>query len=304
VKIQTQKGTIEVLPMITLGSVIINVKGIKELAKKDPKILYLAHATLFGRTEVLANAQKEKVKEYQMEQHTGQLDLNQVSAYALGPMIPDKDGKGIRIEGVGEVVLDVLEQSIAQWMLQMGIESQQRLGEGAQRQVLESAMLAPKSGVERNQSEALTPTIPIRTILVAEDEQSQRLWYERFAERDLTKEVKVEVVIVTNGQEALDYFKNNSERVGLIITDNEMPQKTGLALVEEVRGRGNHVPIILVTGAPATVRESLSSKVSNVKLLEQLFDWKSFFDEVNQLVLQSQPLPVAEGVAELVEMAL
>lgn len=58
-----------------------------------------------------------------------------------------------------------------------------------------------------------------------------------------------EVVVFSDGSDALDYLKSN--RVDLIITDIFMPQKSGLELIEELRLRSYHVPIIAISGLRA-----------------------------------------------------
>lgn len=48
-----------------------------------------------------------------------------------------------------------------------------------------------------------------------------------------------------NGQEAIDVFKANP--VDMVLTDWNMPEKTGLEVVQEIRATGSEVPIIMVT---------------------------------------------------------
>jgi len=52
-------------------------------------------------------------------------------------------------------------------------------------------------------------------------------------------------VEAANGQEALDLFKLHE--FDLVITDWNMPEKSGLELTEELRALGTTVPIIMVT---------------------------------------------------------
>jgi two-component system chemotaxis response regulator CheY len=54
-----------------------------------------------------------------------------------------------------------------------------------------------------------------------------------------------EIVEAADGQEAIDAYKN--EPVDLILTDWNMPNKSGLDVVTEIRAMGSSVPIIMVT---------------------------------------------------------
>jgi len=54
-----------------------------------------------------------------------------------------------------------------------------------------------------------------------------------------------DVIEAANGQEAIDAFKANP--VDMILTDWNMPEKTGLDVVTEIRATGSEIPIIMVT---------------------------------------------------------
>jgi two-component system chemotaxis response regulator CheY len=54
-----------------------------------------------------------------------------------------------------------------------------------------------------------------------------------------------DIVEAADGQEAIDAYK--AEPVDLILTDWNMPNKSGLDVVTEIRALGSTVPIIMVT---------------------------------------------------------
>ena len=62
-----------------------------------------------------------------------------------------------------------------------------------------------------------------------------------------------EVVAVTSGLEALAVFQATPERFDLVITDYTMPQLTGEALAQALRGIRPTLPIILCTGFSETM---------------------------------------------------
>ena len=56
------------------------------------------------------------------------------------------------------------------------------------------------------------------------------------------------VIAFNNSIQALEILRNNKYKFDLIITDQSMPQMTGIQLIKEVRKFNNKIPIILCTG--------------------------------------------------------
>jgi len=78
-------------------------------------------------------------------------------------------------------------------------------------------------------------------VLVADDSGIMR----KIIIRSLKAVGVSDIVEAANGQEAIDAFK--AEPVDLILTDWNMPEKSGLDVVVEIRAMGSQVPIIMVT---------------------------------------------------------
>lgn len=78
-------------------------------------------------------------------------------------------------------------------------------------------------------------------VLVADDSGIMR----KIIIRSLNAVGVNEIVEAADGQEAIDAYKN--EPVDLILTDWNMPNKSGLDVVTEIRAMGSSVPIIMVT---------------------------------------------------------
>jgi len=81
-----------------------------------------------------------------------------------------------------------------------------------------------------------------RTILIVDDSESIR----KLVQFNLSK-ADFYVLVATNGQEALNYFKGNT--IDLLITDLHMPVMNGLELIKEVRkiDQYKHIPILFLT---------------------------------------------------------
>lgn len=78
-------------------------------------------------------------------------------------------------------------------------------------------------------------------VLVADDSGIMR----KIIIRSLKAVGVSDIVEAANGQEAIDAYKAGP--VDLILTDWNMPEKSGLDVVVEIRALGSQVPIIMVT---------------------------------------------------------
>ncbi len=88
------------------------------------------------------------------------------------------------------------------------------------------------------------------TILVAEDEETVR----NLAKETL-EELGYTVLLAKNGEEAVEVFGANRERIDLILSDVVMPRMGGSEVYEQIREMGGNVPLIFMTGySPETVQ--------------------------------------------------
>jgi len=81
-------------------------------------------------------------------------------------------------------------------------------------------------------------------VLLAED-------FPDFMERllGLLSPIGLNIASATNGADAIDYVRDLANPLHLLITDLDMPKRTGWHVIEEVRKhRGPDVPIIMQTG--------------------------------------------------------
>lgn len=99
-----------------------------------------------------------------------------------------------------------------------------------------------------------------KKILVAEDNESLRNCYGTIFEHFLKE--KFEVLLAKDGKEAVEIYKENKTDIDAIVTDQDMPYKTGLQaaleIKEEARKNGNSVPIIMVTGGHRGLTEKFN----------------------------------------------
>jgi len=77
-------------------------------------------------------------------------------------------------------------------------------------------------------------------ILFVEDDKSART-----STILLLEEFFKKIDVATNGEEGLNYFKNNIEDIDMIITDINMPKLSGLDMIEEIRKIDANIPIVI-----------------------------------------------------------
>lgn len=81
-------------------------------------------------------------------------------------------------------------------------------------------------------------------ILVVDDEESIRLTFEVFL-----SEANYEVRTAANYQEALGVIQDND--FDLIFLDIILRRRSGIDLLREIKRRGRHCPVIVITGDPS-----------------------------------------------------
>ncbi|MBI2094764.1 MAG: response regulator [Candidatus Omnitrophica bacterium] len=111
---------------------------------------------------------------------------------------------------------------------------------------------------------SLAEDAAFREIVIAEDRPFTRQTWKEWSSLALPPNLKV--VILENGQKALDYWSAHRSRVGLIISDNGMPKMSGKKLLEKIRESGSHVPFILTSGERVLIGPDENLVVANRSL--------------------------------------
>ncbi|OPY67580.1 MAG: Blue-light-activated protein [Syntrophorhabdaceae bacterium PtaU1.Bin034] len=103
----------------------------------------------------------------------------------------------------------------------------------------------PKYVEQSRKNEAAESVIPSgseRVLFVDDEETLAELGQE------LLTDLGYQVVCKTNGREALALFRIDPDRFDVIITDQTMPEMTGIELAKEIAASGFVTPVILCTG--------------------------------------------------------
>jgi two-component system, cell cycle response regulator CpdR len=86
--------------------------------------------------------------------------------------------------------------------------------------------------------------------------ESIRLWLQKRG---------LEVHTFTDPLRALEYFKNDSERVGIVIYDIRMPQMNGFELVARIKNLRSEVSVILMSAFEINFTE-MANVLPNIKI--------------------------------------
>ena len=120
--------------------------------------------------------------------------------------------------------------------------------------------------VNSNQSDQKTFPIKYQHILIVDDEQVIRQMLTR-----MLNSIGYRVSAFNNGKEALQAFQGNPEEYDLIITDQTMPQMTGIELAKSILNLVPSQPVILATGYSKVIIEDEFNTVAIRKIMNKPF---------------------------------
>jgi two-component system cell cycle response regulator CpdR len=119
--------------------------------------------------------------------------------------------------------------------------------------------------------------LPIKRILLAEDDESMR----GFLERALVK-AGYEVIAFANGKEAHERLKE--EPFSLLLTDIVMPQMDGIELARRASELDPELKIMFITGFAAVTLNTNSHALKDARVLSKPFHLKDLVREIDRLL--------------------
>jgi two-component system cell cycle response regulator CpdR len=124
---------------------------------------------------------------------------------------------------------------------------------------------------------AKASALPLRRILLAEDDDSMR----GFLERALAK-ADYAVVACSNGIEAYDCLKR--EPFSLLLTDIVMPRMDGIELAKRAALIDPELKIMFITGFAAVTLNNETQTPKDARVLSKPFHLKDLVREVDNLL--------------------
>jgi len=128
-------------------------------------------------------------------------------------------------------------------------------------------------------------------ILIAEDEIAVRKVATRILER-----AGYTTIAVENGEEAVLQFRQNADRIALVLLDVVMPKLSGRDALEEIRRTHPEVPAIFCTGYDPNSSQIESATRAGVPIVSKPFDKDDLLDAVESAV--HKPCPRRRGATK------
>jgi len=115
--------------------------------------------------------------------------------------------------------------------------------------------------IQKKTSKAAHASGDTKVLLFAEDDRATQNLFQM----GLRKLTGYEVIIVSNGMEALEVLKKRP--VNVLVTDLHMPVMDGFELISIVYERYPHVPILVMTGLAETQYKSPPTSLGTLRIL-------------------------------------
>lgn len=97
---------------------------------------------------------------------------------------------------------------------------------------------------------------------------------------ELLKDEGIEVMDAKDGREASEILKKF--RFDLVITDMDMPEMTGMALIREIKATGSSVPVIVITASSKWEGELAELKADAATVLYKPFSFEELINAIRR----------------------
>lgn len=158
------------------------------------------------------------------------------------------------------------------------IDLQSKVGEGTRFDVY--FPLAHAESAETVKSESRLPLGNMERILIVDDEL---LFLDVL--RESLNLLGYRVTTHQSSLKALEAFKHNPDQFDILVTDQSMPEMTGVQLVAEVRKFNKDIPIILCTGFSETVSEESAAHYGISKFIMKPVSTSDLARAVHEAIL-------------------
>jgi two-component system response regulator MprA len=117
-------------------------------------------------------------------------------------------------------------------------------------------------------------------LLVADDSETVLLMLERRLEME-----GYEVVTATDGVEALDRLRGLSPKEpDVILLDAMMPNKSGTEVLEEIRGAGSKIPVLMISAHLDAQEPDRMLALGANDCIPKPFEWEDLIAKIEELV--------------------
>jgi two-component system response regulator MprA len=116
-------------------------------------------------------------------------------------------------------------------------------------------------------------------LLVADDSETVLLMLQRRLEME-----GYEVITATDGVEALEALeKAASNAPDVILLDAMMPNKSGTEVLEEIRGAGSTIPVLMISAHLDAQEPDRMRKLGATDIVPKPFEWEDLIGKIEEL---------------------
>jgi DNA-binding response OmpR family regulator len=116
-------------------------------------------------------------------------------------------------------------------------------------------------------------------LLVADDSETVLLMLQRRLEME-----GYEVVTATDGVEALDRLREaGSNEPDVILLDAMMPNKSGTEVLEELRGSGSTIPVLMISAHLDAQEPERMRKLGATDIVPKPFEWEDLIAKIEEV---------------------
>lgn len=148
-------------------------------------------------------------------------------------------------------------------------------------------LLFPSLGIQEESEETdeqQKPWKAVGNVLVVDDQQEVRQVTQTMLERK-----GFEVEVCESGQAALEILQEHPDYFNIIVTDHNMPQMTGLELIEKVSENNIGIPFVLITGySPESMGDTVDQYPALKAVLKKPIDREKLLETVQEAVIERQ----------------
>ena len=120
-------------------------------------------------------------------------------------------------------------------------------------------------------------------LLVADDSETVLLMLQRRLEME-----GYEVVTATDGVEALERLREaGTNEPDVILLDAMMPNKSGTEVLEELRGGGSKIPVVMISAHLDTQLPDRMRSLGATDIVPKPFEWEDLIDKIEELTSDS-----------------
>lgn len=123
-------------------------------------------------------------------------------------------------------------------------------------------------------------------VLVAEDNKTNQL-----IAKSLLQQIGIEVILASDGEEAVALYDENKEKIALILMDLHMPVMNGYEAAKQIRQRSAIIPIIAMTADVILGVKEKCEQSGIFHYISKPFNPERFLKYIREIIIENSDIP-------------